>query len=380
LQETRDCFLAQDGKSQLDCYDTDSKGLIAVIYRDGSINLRSRLPFRGKRLSIPHGTLSQLFTVDQARLANAAARLKIAQGVDPRMLSPKEMLFGEFFTGLFVKQNRAKRSLRDDIQKYNLRLAARFGHLPLSSIRQCDLVEFLHELQDRCGLSPATVNRYLALFKAIFRLAVENDLLSKSPARYIKPLLEKNIRTRALGQSEWLSFVAACKAEAGPSGALLQLLALTGARLGEISAAKVEHVDFSSNSLFLPMSKAGRAANIVLSSAAVAVMREVVGKRRSGYLFPGKDASKPLSRPAKAFARICERAGLENLHIHDLRRTWATTAINNGVPIHTVATALRHASSHMTAKRYAFLHDKALIEAHEVVGRLMCGERTCVDG
>jgi integrase len=379
LLETRDRFLTESSKNQLDCYDTDAKGLIAVLYRHGAIDFRSRLQLGAERPSFRHGGLSPLLSVEQARLANAALRLQIAQGVDPRDAQRAGIKFGEFFSAQFVPHNRNKRSLKDDKQKFDLRLNAHFGHLPLASIRQPDLVEFLRKLEDEEKLAPATVNRYLALLKAIFRLAAENDVLPKSPAKYLKPLLERNIRTRTLREEERQMFVAACKAEAGPSGTFLLLLALTGARLGELLSAKVEHVDMSASSLFLPMTKAGKADHIFLSRDAAAILRDVIGKRQSGYLFPGKESSKPMSRPAKAFARICKHAGIENLHIHDLRRSWATTAINNGVPIHTVATALRHASSHMTAKRYAFLQDKALIEAHELVGRLMCREGAGVD-
>ncbi|RYF46373.1 MAG: DUF4102 domain-containing protein, partial [Cytophagaceae bacterium] len=135
LLKTLDRFLTETDKSQLDCYDTDAKGLIAVLYRDGSINFRSRLQIGGERPSFPHGALSPLLTVEQARLANAALRLQIAQGIDPRVARHTATTFGEFFPTQFVPHNRNKRSLKDDKQKFDLRLNAHFGHLPLASIR-----------------------------------------------------------------------------------------------------------------------------------------------------------------------------------------------------------------------------------------------------
>lgn len=372
LQETRDLFLAQGGQRQLDCYDTEGKGHLAVIYPDGSIDLRSRFYFQGKRLSIRHGTLSPLFTVEQARLANAAARLQISQGIEPRIARRKGMLFRELFLEHFVPHNYDKRSLKDDVQKYDLRLEARFGEIAINSIQPFDLTSFLRELRDRHGLSPATINRYQALLKAVFRFGLENDFIAKSPAQYLKPLLETNVRSRTLSEEERGRFVSACNTEAGPAGRLLLLLVISGARLGEALGARVEDINLPGKTWFLPMTKAGKADQIFLGTAAVSLLPEIIGDRRSGYLFPGKQASKPMTRPAKAFARICAQAGLENFRIHDLRRTWATIAINNGVPLHTVATALRHASPHITAKRYAFLQDKALIDAHEVVGQLVC--------
>jgi integrase len=289
------------------------------------------------------------------------------------MARRKGILFKELFLEHFVPHNYDKRSLKDDVQKYDLRLKARFGEMAIAFIQPFDLTSFLRDLRVLHKLSPASINRYLALVKATFRFAVQNDFIAKSPAQYLKPLLESNVRSRTLGEDERGRFVAACNEESGQAGRLLLLLVITGARLGEALGAKVTDIDLPGRTWFLPMTKAGKADRIFLSTATVALLREIIGNRRSGFLFLGKEGSKPMTRPAKAFARICARAGIENFRIHDLRRTWATAAINNGVPLHTVATALRHASPHITAKRYAFLQDKELIHAHEVVGQLMCG-------
>jgi integrase len=366
-------FLANSDKAQLGCYDTKCVGLIAVMYRSGRINFRARFTLHNKRLSLALGDYSSQFPVEQARLACAAARLQAAQGIDPREPSRMGLTFSQLWFDHYYPAERArKRSIKDDVQKVDRRLLSEFGHMPLAAIKSSDIVAFLDRLLERERLSPATVNRYLALIKAMFRHAVENDLLSKSPAKHIRSLQEENIRTRVLSADERLAFKSACEHETNRAAAsLFMLLYLTAARLGEALAAKVEDIDLDSCVWYLPMTKSGKAAHICLSSAAVDLLRQVIGKRKAGYLFPGKDPAKPMTRPAKAFERICASSGITGFTIHDLRRNWASMAVNAGVPLYTVSRALRHASPLVAAARYAHLQDRALIDANNLVGELM---------
>jgi integrase len=366
-------FLANSDKNQLDCYDTKSVGLVAVLYRSGRINFRARPILHKQRLSLALGDYSPQFTVEQARLACAAARLQAAQGIDPRAPSSIGLTFGSVWSDRYYPAEKArKRSIKDDVQKVERWLSSEFGHMPLAAIKSSHLVVFLDMLREREQLSPATVNRYLALLKAIFRYAVENDLLAKSPAKHIRPLPEANIRTRVLNSDERVAFKAACERETNRAAAsLFMLLYLTAARLGEALAAKVEDIDLESGVWYLPMTKSGKAAHICLSSAATDLLRGAIGKRKAGYLFPGKDPAKPMTRPAKAFERICASAGIDGFTIHDLRRNWASLAVNAGVSLYVVSKALRHSSPNVTAARYAHLQDQTLIDANNLVSALV---------
>jgi integrase len=366
-------FIAHSDKGQLDCYDTKCVGLIAVLYRGGRINFRSRPILHKQRLSLALGDYSSQFTVEQARSACSTVRLQAAQGIDPRATSRDGITFGHLWSDHYYPAVRnRKRSIKDDVQKFERWLSPEFGHMPLAAIKSSDIVTFLDMLSEREKLAPATVNRYLALLKAIWRYAVENDLHTKSPVKHVRPLLESNIRTRVLNPAERLAFKVACERESNRAAAcLFMLLFLTAARLGEALAAKVQDINLDSGVWYLPMTKSGKAAHICLSSAATGLLRDVIGKRKAGYLFPGKDPSKPMTRPAKAFERICTSAGIEAFTIHDLRRTWASIAVNAGVSLLTVSKALRHSSPNVTAARYAHLQDQALIDANNLVGGLV---------
>ena len=68
----------------------------------------------------------------------------------------------------------------------------------------------------------------------------------------------------------------------------------------------------------------------------------------------------------KAFSTACRRAGIEDFHIHDLRHTFASWLVMEGVPLLQVSKLMRHASAQMTA-RYA---DLALDHLHDAVANL----------
>jgi integrase len=366
-------FLANSDKNQLDCYDTKCVGLVAVLYRSGRINFRARPILHKQRLSLALGDYSVQFTVERARLACAAARLQAAQGIDPRAPSRIGLTFNQVWSDHYYPAVKVrKRSIKDDVQKVDRWLSREFGHMPVAAIKSSHIVAFLDMLREREQLSPATVNRYLALVKALLRFAVENDLLAKSPAKHIRPLPEANIQTRVLNSAERAAFKVACERETNRAAAVLfMLLYHTAARLGEALAAKVEDIDLENRVWYLPMTKSGKAGQICLSSAALDMLLEAIGNRKSGYLFPGKDPAKPMTRPAKAFDRICASAGIDGFTIHGLRRNWASIAVNAGVPLYTVSKVLRHSSINVTAVHYAHVQDQALIDANHLVGELL---------
>ena len=64
----------------------------------------------------------------------------------------------------------------------------------------------------------------------------------------------------------------------------------------------------------------------------------------------------------RSFKSACNRAGIENFRIHDLRHTFASWLVMEGVPLFEVSKLLRHASIQMT-ERYAHLAPDHLHDA-----------------
>ena len=98
-------------------------------------------------------------------------------------------------------------------------------------------------------------------------------------------------------------------------------------------------------------------------------------RSETGYVFPGERGNTQLSRPIKAFKRICRAAGLVNVsyRIHDLRHAWCSAAIFAAVPLEIVSHGVRHSSPVMT-RRYVHPHEESLRNANDQVAKLIAND------
>lgn len=188
LEEKFAEFIAHSDKAQITCTDANCIGLNAVMFRQSkAVSFRARASYNGTRPSYPLGDLGKHFTVDQARSACAVVRLDAKQGRDPRANKRAQMTFYELVTELyFPLTQHQKRSAKDDVQKFECRLRERFGNKLASAITSVDVSNFLSGLVAVDGLSPATTNRYRALLRSIFALAVDEGIVDRNPVKNIR--------------------------------------------------------------------------------------------------------------------------------------------------------------------------------------------------
>ena len=69
--------------------------------------------------------------------------------------------------------------------------------------------------------------------------------------------------------------------------------------------------------------------------------------------------------------RVLERAGIPKVRFHDLRHTFATVALQNGVDIKTVSGMLGHFSAGFTLNTYAHVTTSAQKEAAQTMGNIL---------
>jgi integrase len=145
-----------------------------------------------------------------------------------------------------------------------------------------------------------------------------------------------------------------------------KLLALTGCRLGEILDLTWRSVDWDRQRLVFADSKTGQ-KSVYLSAQAMDLLAEISDRRESsGRVCPNETGGR-LSNMQRRWRGIRDRAGIEDVRIHDLRHSLASDAVGAGLSLHLVGKLLGHRSSQSTA-RYAHLSDEAQAEAAERVG------------
>lgn len=144
--------------------------------------------------------------------------------------------------------------------------------------------------------------------------------------------------------------------------AAIELLLMTGARLNEILRARWEYVDYDQSSLLVPLSKSGKPRLIALSSAATDLLNRLDSKEKSDWLFPMPSHDKPMYGLQHRWKKIRAQAGMPDLRLHDLRHSYASYLVNNGVSLYVVQELLGH-SQPRTTQRYAHLPRSTLNEA-----------------
>jgi len=190
-------------------------------------------------------------------------------------------------------------------------------------------------------------HRCLSLLSKAFNLAIRWGWRTTNPATGV-PRHPERARTRYLTTDEYKRLAAALGAlEADHPGgvAALRLLLLTGARLGEIVGARREWVD--GNVLRLPDSKTG-AKEIYLAPAAIEIIQ--TAPDTGGWLVGIN------SRPAGVWDRVLKLSGIKDLRIHDLRHSFASQALADGLTLAQIGELLGHKTA-QTTKRYAHLVD-----------------------
>jgi len=135
--------------------------------------------------------------------------------------------------------------------------------------------------------------------------------------------------------------------------AALRLLLLTGCRKMEIVTLRWDDVDRTASELRLREAKTGP-RTVPLTPAAERVLARIPRIEGNPWTIAGQDPGCHLKGLEEVWTRLRARAGLDGVRIHDLRHSFASTAMAAGESLTTVARLLGH-SSVMTTARYTHL-------------------------
>lgn len=138
---------------------------------------------------------------------------------------------------------------------------------------------------------------------------------------------------------------------------LLQAALATGARYGELCALHVRDFDPDNGTVFIAVSKSGKARHIDLTDEGMVLFtRLTAGRRGSDILLLRSDGRAwKKSEQIRPLARACKAANLAPINFHALRHTWASLAIMAGVPLQVAAGNLGHADTRMVERHYGHL-------------------------
>ena len=273
------------------------------------------------------------------------------------------------------------------------------GEIPLEKLTSLDLQKFYKKLLtqgrvDRVeakgqpkGLSAKTVRNIHQILSSSLKLAQEQRLILTNPAEGCALPRVEHQEMKTLTTVQLASFFR----EARESGVfeLYYLELATGLRRGELLGLKWEDVDLERGDLRVrrqvsringevmeaPLKTKNAYRTLPLAEDTVSVLREQRRKvGNSTWVFPSSNGG-PISPDSvlHMLHRVLKRAGLPKVRFHDLRHTFATLALQNGVDVKTVSGMLGHFSAGFTLDTYAHITSAAQRQAAKTMENVLSG-------
>ena len=237
------------------------------------------------------------------------------------------------------------------------------------------------------GLSAKTVRNINQVISSAMDMAVRHKLILTNPTEGCELPKVEHREMKTLPAERLGAFLREAK-ESGVYELYYMDLA-TGLRRGELLGLKWEDIDLQNGIIHvrrqvarvdgevkeMPLKTKNSYRNISISQDAVAMLTEMEAHRSSDYVFPSSTGG--LISPDSVnnmLHRVLKRAGLPSIRFHDLRHTFATLALQNGVDIKTVSGMLGHADPGFTLDTYAHVTTSAQKEAARTMGNVLAVE------
>ena len=133
--------------------------------------------------------------------------------------------------------------------------------------------------------------------------------------------------------------------------AMIELLLSSGIRVGELERIKIYDIDWDSKTIRV-LGKGDKERIVMFNDKAKYHMKRYLAKRNDllDNLFINHKHIKPIGKSGieRRIREIGKACGVPKSHPHRFRRTFATTLVNNGMPIEKVQQLMGHASMSTT--------------------------------
>ena len=252
-----------------------------------------------------------------------------------------------------VSSNKAARTL--EIEKRVFTLFQNFqDDIPLSEINLKLMEAYVAERLNFYGISPTTIALEIRTLKSFFNHQIKYGLIEKNPTAGIKlPKVQKKT-IRFLNQDE---VEALLEAVDDPDYHDLFVTYLnTGARRIELLEISFTWKDVDIKGKRIHLSGKGSSRYVPMNNVVLGILTR---RKKSGIRVPFPMDYHYLYKKFKQYA---ETAEIENVTLHDLRKTFGSMLIGKGVDIYRVSKLLGHSSVTVTESHYVDILDRDLAD------------------
>lgn len=286
----------------------------------------------------------------------AKVKTQIVEGKWFEIDQAKQHTFDEMMERFLREHSRINRpGAHKNDKTYVRHLSEFFSGLTLDQITPQLISEYKNKRLSE-GKSPQTVKHELNCLNIAFNLAMKEwDWINYNPCLKVsKPRVNNQILRWLTPEEEERLMKASRGYLNGQLPDIITVALHTGMRQGEILRLKWKDIDLFRRTITVMQSKTHEPKtipmtdtlfNLLLSKSKVVSM--------SGYVFHTGNGTRILqTNLQREFWKALKKAGIENFRFHDLRHTFATRLVQNGVDLYTVARLLGHKDV-KTTQRYA---------------------------
>lgn len=356
-------------------WDRDLPGFGMRVYASGRKVwcVQARRPSGGpKRMALGcHGEL----TPEQARRQAVVVIDRIRQGLDPASPDAPEPTVAELaerYMEAHVRVNCRPNTIAGYGWIIRKCIIPALGHLSLSEVKSSHAASLHYSLRSR----PTQANRVLEVLSGMFRLAEDWGMKApgRNPGRSVRHYRER-VRERFLSPEEFRRLGDVLdRAQADGSMRMnaihaIRLLLLTGCRKNEIVTLKWDDVDRVAGEIRLRDGRTGL-RHVPLTSAVKSVLASIPRVEGNPWVIAGDSPGGHYKGLGSAWMRIRERAGLEDVRLHDLRHSWASRALSLGEGLPVIGKLLGHNRIATTARYAHLVRDAERASAAKVGGSI----------
>jgi integrase len=383
---------SQDGIAKL-IRDTEVKGFLLSVTKTGNksyvVEYRTGNGRGAPKRRYTIGRHGSPWTPEQARIEAKRLLSLVAAGSDPltARYAPNGAMKLEELCGLYLEEgtNHKKSStLRGDRSRIRHYLIPMLGKRAVVDIARADVERLVRDVSNmphqirnrRKGDHHAVVggrgaaSQCVAVLGAIFSFAIERGICSTNPARGVKKpptrIMERFLNGVEIGRLAAATQSEALRTENPFPSAAIRLLLLTGCRKSEILDLRWKDVDFDNNCLRLKDSKTG-AKVIYLNAESLSVLQGLPRLSNNLFVIAGLNTGGRCGGLDTVWARVRKAANLDDVRLHDLRHSFASIAVRNGMSLPIIGALLGHKHT-STTMRYAHLAAEPLRLAASMIG------------
>ena len=220
-----------------------------------------------------------------------------------------------------------------------------------------DIRLFLAEEKQR-GVSNRTLENTRANLSAFFQWLLREDHIAKNPCMNIPPIKYPNKVRLPFSTVEIDKLRFACSTTR--ERAIVELLLATGIRVSELTGLRVDDINFANMSVHVRNGKGAKERTVYMTDLARQHLQAYLMERKtiSDGLFVTKFGEPIMPGGIRDMMRnLGKRAGVDNVHPHRFRRTFATGLANRGMDIQEIKKLLGHSNINTTME-YVYTSDE----------------------